>query len=138
MEWQVTTEKVAEIIDFYTSCIGPLVSKSPDTCRLRLLELENATLLQGLSHETKDKAALHTYLALAEFETEEWPWDIAFELSENKQWQHYFEKQEDVVSREYTYRSAGADIGTEMASQSLSCKKTLHRRGRERSRNAEL
>jgi hypothetical protein len=117
MEWQVTTEKVAEILDFYATCIGPLVSKSPDTCRLRLFEVENATMLEGLSYVTKDKAALHTYIALAEFETEEWPWDIAFELSDNKQWKQYFETQDEVVSSEYSYPSVRTDIKTEMASQ---------------------
>jgi hypothetical protein len=99
MEWRTSKEKEAEIMDYYTSVIGPMVADNPDTYRIRLLEVDNATVLQGLSYETTEKTSLKAYLSIVEFETEEWPWDLAFKLSEDKQWAEYFEAQKEVVSR---------------------------------------
>jgi hypothetical protein len=98
MEWRTSKEKEDEIMDYYNSVIGPMVADNADTIRIRLFVIENATVLQGLSYETTEKASLKAYLTVVEFETEEWPWDLAFTLSEEKKWGEYFEAQKEVVS----------------------------------------
>jgi hypothetical protein len=98
MEWHVPIEQQDEILDFYTSYVGPLISSSPDILRFRLLKVSNATVLQGDSYVTKEKDGLHTFFTLVELETEEWPWDVVFELAENEKWKQYFEAQRTVVS----------------------------------------
>ncbi|KAH7385504.1 hypothetical protein DE146DRAFT_621455 [Phaeosphaeria sp. MPI-PUGE-AT-0046c] len=96
MEWRVTQEMKEEIISWYTSYVGPLISSSPDIIRFRLFEVDNATVLQGESYETKEKDSLHTYFTMVELETEEWPWDVVLELAENEKWKQYFEAQREV------------------------------------------
>jgi hypothetical protein len=98
MEWHISKDKETEIMDYYTTIIGPLVAANADTIRIRLFEVDNATVLQGLSYETTERSSLNSYLTIVEFETEEWPWDLAFALSENKKWGEYFEAQKEVVS----------------------------------------
>jgi hypothetical protein len=97
-EWRVSSEQQAEIMEFYTSFVGPTISSSPDVLRIRLLEVDTATVLQGESYETTEKEKLHTYFTLIELETEEWPWETVFELAENEKWKKYFEAQSTVVS----------------------------------------
>lgn len=96
MEWKVTQEMKDEITNWYTSYVGPLISSSQDIIRFRLFEVDNATVLQGQSYETKEKDELHTYFTMVELETEEWPWDVVIELAENEKWKQYFEAQREV------------------------------------------
>jgi hypothetical protein len=99
VEWKVAADMKDEVLDFYISYLGPKVASSPDTIRFRLFEVEDANVIQGDSQKIKEKDSLHSYFALVEFETEEWPWDVLFELSQNEQYNKYFETQEVVVSR---------------------------------------
>jgi hypothetical protein len=92
-----------EVVRWYKAYVGPKLSSSPDVLRMRLLEVDNATVLQGTSYETKEKDALLTYFTLVEFATEDYPWDVIFELAENEQWKQYFEMQTVVVSRACKY-----------------------------------
>lgn len=98
MEWKVSAERQDEVLEFYTSYVAPKVSSSPDVLRLRMFEVDNATVLQGTSYETKEKDSLHTYFTLVEFETDDWPWEAVIELAENPDWRKYFEAQKLVVS----------------------------------------
>ena len=126
MEWRVSAETENEIIDFYTSFVGPKISSSPDILRFRLFEVDNATVLQGASYETKEKDSLHTYFTLVELETEEWPWDVVIELAENEKWKQYFEAQRVVVSCYLSDESGWANDETEMATESLSGEEIVH------------
>lgn len=100
MEWQIAPEVEDVVIGVYKSYVAPTIKQSPDVLRIRLYKVDNATTLQGSSHETKEKSTLHSYFTLLEFATEEYPWDVVLELAEHELWKKYFEKQTgDVVSR---------------------------------------
>src|SRR5690242_9527835 len=104
MEWHVTSEMRDEVITWYTSYVAPLLASAPEVLRLRYFEVDNATVLQGLSYETKEKNALHTFLSLVELESDEWPWTEVIELAENEKWKQYFEAQKVVVSYSETHQ----------------------------------
>ena len=98
MEWQVSTEKQSEVMKFYTEVVGPTISSSPDVLRFRVFEVDNATVLQGDQYITQEKEKLLTYFTLIELDSEQWPWDVVFELAQNEKWIEYFESQKVVVS----------------------------------------
>ncbi|CAO2653446.1 Nn.00g028570.m01.CDS01 [Neocucurbitaria sp. VM-36] len=93
MEWRVSADVEKDVLQFYTTVVGPTISSSPDVLRFRLFEVDNATVLQGSSYVTKEKDALLTYFTLVELESEQWPWDAVVELAEIDQWKEYFEQQ---------------------------------------------
>jgi hypothetical protein len=125
-EWRVGAEQQDEIMDFYTSYVGPTISSSPDVLRIRLFEVDTATVLEGESYKTEEKEKLHTYFTLIELETEQWPWDVIFELAENEKWKKYFEKQSSVVSRDLRMHMNRANSQTEMAIEFLSCEQDVY------------
>ncbi|KAF1912906.1 hypothetical protein BDU57DRAFT_503571 [Ampelomyces quisqualis] len=119
MEWKVSAERQDEVLEFYNSYVAPKVASNPDVLRLRMFEVDNATVLQGNSYETKEKDSLHTYFTLVEFETDDWPWGAVVELAENAGWRKYFDAQKLVkwqlshylVKRSYTADgSVGRDL----------------------------
>lgn len=97
MEWQVPEEEEKDVIDFYKSEAAPTIASSPDVLRFRMFKVRNATVLEAGSYRTLEKEKLHTYLTLAELETEEWPWDVVVALSEKEKWRQYWEGQKVVV-----------------------------------------
>ena len=99
MEWQVEEGDEKEVMDFYQSEAAPTIAASPDVLRFRMFKIKNATVLKAGSYETLEKKKLHTYLTLAELESEEWPWDVVIALGENPKWREYFDGQKIVVSR---------------------------------------
>lgn len=98
MEWEIEEGKEKDVLDFYVSEAGPTIASSPDVLRFRLFKIKNATVLKAESYETLDKKILHTYLTLAELESEDWPWDVVVALGERPKWRDYFEGQKVVVS----------------------------------------
>ncbi|KAF1926950.1 uncharacterized protein M421DRAFT_422183 [Didymella exigua CBS 183.55] len=96
MEWQVAEGDEKEILDFYQTVAAPTIASSPDCLRFRMFKIKNATVLKAGSYETLEKEKLHTYLTLAELETEEWPWDVVIALGEKPKWREYFEGQKFV------------------------------------------
>jgi hypothetical protein len=101
MEWRVPEDKQDEIFDFYTTFIAPKMIESPDVLRFRVYEVDNATVLQGDSFETKEKSSVHTYFTFVEMETEDWPWDAILELDTVERYREYFEGQKVVVSSSF-------------------------------------
>lgn len=98
MEWQVEGGDEKEVLDFYKSEGAPTIAASPDVLRFRMFEIKTATVLQADSYKTIEKQNLHTYLTVAELESEEWPWDAVVALGEKPKWKEYFEGQKIVVS----------------------------------------
>jgi hypothetical protein len=98
MEWRVPEDKQDEIFHFYTTFVAPRMIESPEVLRFRVFEVDNATVLQGDSFETKEKNTVHTYFTLVEMETEEWPWEAILELDTVERYREYFEGQKVVVS----------------------------------------
>jgi hypothetical protein len=98
MEWQVSSDQEKEVLDFYTSEAAPTIASSPDVLRFRLFKIKNATVLKSGSYETLPQKITHTYLTLAELESEEWPWDVVVALGEKAKWREYFDGQKVVVS----------------------------------------
>lgn len=98
MEWQVEEGNEKEVLDFYKSEAAPTIASSPEVLRFRMFEIKNATVLQAGSYKTLEKKNLHTYLTVAELESEEWPWDVVVALGEKPKWKEYFEGQKVVVS----------------------------------------
>lgn len=126
MEWKVSAERQDEVLEFYTSYVAPKVSSSPDVLRLRMFEVDNATVLQGTSYETKEKNSLHTYFTLVEFETDDWPWEAVIELAENPDWRKYFEAQKLVVSEIQICMGVVTNTQIEVATESLPREKIIH------------
>ncbi|KAF9693129.1 hypothetical protein EKO04_008633 [Ascochyta lentis] len=93
MEWQVEEGREKEVIDFYKAEAAPTIASSPDVLRFRIFKIQNATVLKAGSYDTLEQKNLHTYLTLAELESEEWPWDVVVALGEKPQWRKYFEGQ---------------------------------------------
>lgn len=98
MEWQVAEGDEKDVLDFYKSEAAPTIASSPDVLRFRMFKIKNATVLKADSYETLNKEKLHTYLTLAELESEEWPWDVVIALGEKPKWRQYWEGQKVVVS----------------------------------------
>ena len=103
MEWQIEDGKEKEVLDFYKAEAAPTIASSPDVLRFRLFKIKNATVKQADSYETLEKKKLHTYLTLAELETEDWPWDVVIALGEKPKWKEYCEGQKVVVSQIINY-----------------------------------
>ena len=97
MEWQIAPDMEDEVIHFYTSVVGPLLTTSPDVLTLRLMKIENAAVWKNGSHDTKDKKELQTFFTFSELATEQWPWDVVMQLSEMEKWKTFFEPQTIVV-----------------------------------------
>jgi len=97
MEWRISPGLEDEVIRWYTSFLAPKLSSSPDVLRMRLFEVDNATVLRGASYETKEKDALHTYFSLVEFATEDYPWDVVLAIAQDEYWRRYFENRDAVV-----------------------------------------
>lgn len=98
MEWQVAEGDEKAVLDFYKSEAAPTIASSPEVLRFRMFKIRNATVLKANSYETLEKEKLHTYLTLAELETEEWPWDVVIALGGKPKWREYWEEQKVVVS----------------------------------------
>ncbi|KAH7072142.1 hypothetical protein BKA63DRAFT_517001 [Paraphoma chrysanthemicola] len=96
MEFHVPSELQDEVLAYYRAVMAPIIARSPDTIRFRLFEVDNATVLEGTEHSTKDRKTLHSYFVFAEFATEDWPWDAVLELGEDKNWVAWFEGQKVV------------------------------------------
>lgn len=84
---------------WYIEYVCPLISRAPEILRYRVLEVDDATVMEGTSYATMEKEGIHTYITYAEIDSEEWPWDAVFELAQNEKWKEFFESQEVVVSR---------------------------------------
>jgi hypothetical protein len=91
MEWAIPNEMHDEVMDWYLAYTAPLLANSPECVRFRLLEVDNATVLEGMSYETKEKSGLHTYLSVMELDTPDWPWEQVLELADDEGWKKYFE-----------------------------------------------
>src|ERR1051325_6420007 len=129
MEWRVSAEMQEEIVSWYISFLAPKFSNIPDVLRFRLFEVDNATVLQGVSYETKAKDSLHTYFTLVELESEEWPWEAILELCDNKEWLQFFEAQRMVVSQVCGVYREYANRVTDVATQLLHREETVHQGG---------
>ncbi|KAL5114879.1 hypothetical protein ACEQ8H_007257 [Pleosporales sp. CAS-2024a] len=99
LEWQVPLDRQEEVMKYYTEGVIPLVMEGQDVLRVRIFEVDNAIVQRGIDMGTKDKTAVHSFFTLVEMESDEWPWDIVMELSEDERWVKYFEKQDVVVIR---------------------------------------
>lgn len=96
-EWRVAASDYEEVMGFYTEVIAPTVVSSEEVLRLRIFEVDNATVFASGNYITKDKDAVHTYFTLIEIAGEDWPWDKILELSEFDQWKRQWETQDLVV-----------------------------------------
>ncbi|OSS52741.1 hypothetical protein B5807_02892 [Epicoccum nigrum] len=96
MEWQIEEGSEKEVLDFYKAEAAPTIASSPDVLRFRMFKIKNATVKQADSYTTLEKKKLHTYLTLAELESEDWPWDVVIALGEKPKWKEYFEGQKVV------------------------------------------
>ncbi|KAJ4355258.1 hypothetical protein N0V95_003088 [Ascochyta clinopodiicola] len=96
MEWQVQEGSEKEVLDFYKAEAAPTIAGSPDVLRFRMFKIQNATVLKAGSYETLGQKTIHTYLTVAELESEEWPWDVVVALGEKAKWREYFEEQKIV------------------------------------------
>ena len=97
MEWSIAPGMEQEVLDFYISTVGPLLSSAPEMLRFRFFEIDNATVWQTDSYITKEKKDLHKYFTLCELESEQWPWEELLELSKLDKWRNWFEAQTVVV-----------------------------------------
>ncbi|KAH8725639.1 hypothetical protein GQ44DRAFT_615582 [Phaeosphaeriaceae sp. PMI808] len=93
LEWQVTSDIQEEVVEWYNSFAGPLVSSSPEVLRLRFFEAVNVAALKGPSYEAQDKDKWHTFFCLAELISDQPPWDVLLKLGESEVWKKYFENQ---------------------------------------------
>jgi hypothetical protein len=98
MEWRVVAENEKDVLEFYQSEAAPTIASSPDVLRFRLFKIKSAMVLKAGSCETLGKENIHTYLTLAELESDEWPWDVVVALGEKPKWREYFEGQNIAVS----------------------------------------
>lgn len=99
MEWQIEDSNEKKVLDFYKAEAAPTIASSPDVLRFRVFRIKNATVKKADSYITLEKKKLHTYLTIAELETEEWPWDVVIALGEKPKWKEYFEDPKVVVSQ---------------------------------------
>lgn len=92
-----------EIINFYKDSIAPTIASSGDVLRLRLFVVDNVTVLADGSYITKVSDSVHSYFALLECCTDEWPWEKILELYNQDLWNKYWEPQLSVKWRSSHY-----------------------------------
>jgi len=95
-EWRVTGKDQEEAFKFYTECIAPTIASGEESLRFRLFQVHNATVLTDGMYTTKDTDSVHTYFALLELSSDDWPWERILQLTELDQWKKHWETQDSV------------------------------------------
>lgn len=94
LEWHVTDPAFTEeILNYYTSTVGPMMCSSPTVLRFRFCEIEDAVEQTNDTNFAKSTKPMHKYFSIAEMAEESWPWDVIVEMAEDGKWAKYFESQ---------------------------------------------
>ncbi|KAF9693534.1 hypothetical protein EKO04_008110 [Ascochyta lentis] len=95
-EWQPRQGSEQQVVDFYQTAIGPMLSMAPEILRLRWFKVKNPVARTEDPRQIVDSENLYNYLSIAEMDCEEWPWGEIFALNDLPQWSEYFEGQKAV------------------------------------------
>lgn len=106
--WQPAADVHDELMDWFINEFTPGMLDSPELLRTRVFKLENVSYIRGQKQEEVDKASLHQYMTLWEFETEEFPWEIMVYLGSSEKWRLYVENGKLVCYR-LSARAGGND-----------------------------
>jgi len=116
---RVSKEFKDNVLEYFTTVMIPYIMKSPDVHRFRLFEVDNATVLEGASHETKENDDTLPYLSLVEFATEDYPWDVILEMADTDEWKRWVGDPKMMVCLNRVWCSGYSDKGTDMAGRPL-------------------